>query len=210
MNTTSNPAHSQPKVFGIGLNKTGTTTLGECGKILGLCCTSCDKGLLEDVASRNDFSRIIHKVNQHDLFEDWPWPLIYKQLDQMFPGSKFILTVRSSEGKWLESLKNHSMRTHPTGHCRKLAYGFNFPHKHEKEHVRFYRKHNEGVRSYFDGRSKDFLELCWENGDGWEKLCNFLGCVHPGVPFPHANKGKDILVGKKRVLMNRLMRALDY
>jgi hypothetical protein len=126
MNTTSNPAHSQPKVFGIGLNKTGTTTLGECGKILGLCCTSCDKGLLEDVASRNDFSRIIHKVNQHDLFEDWPWPLIYKQLDQMFPGSKFILTVRSSEGKWLESLKNHSMRTHPIGHCRRLAYGSTF------------------------------------------------------------------------------------
>jgi len=206
MDTTNN----QPKVFGIGLNKTGTTTLGQCGRILGLRCTSCDRTLLEDFASRNDLSRIIHRVNHHDLFEDWPWPLIYQQLDQMFPGSKFILTVRSSEDKWLESLKSHSMRTHPIRHCRKLAYGFNFPHKHEKEHIEFYRRHNDSVRSYFDGRSKDFLELCWENGDGWEKLCNFLGYDVPEAPLPHANKGKDNLVAKRRVFMNKVLSILDY
>ena len=200
---------NQPKVFGIGLNKTGTTTLGQCGKILGLRCTSCDKRLLEDFVARDDFSRIIQKVSQYDLFEDWPWPLIYKQLDEMFPGSKFILTVRSSEEKWLESLKKHSMTTHPTKHCRKLAYGFNFPLKHEKEHIEFYRRHNDSVRSYFDSRSNDFLELCWENGDGFEKLCNFLGYAVPNVSLPHANKGADNLAKKSRLLMNRLLSTLD-
>ncbi|MHC4376201.1 MAG: hypothetical protein ACYS26_06360 [Planctomycetota bacterium] len=37
-----------PKIFGIGLNKTGTTTLGQCGRILGLRCTSFDRDLLDD------------------------------------------------------------------------------------------------------------------------------------------------------------------
>lgn len=200
----------QPKIFGIGLNKTGTTTLGQCGKILGLRCTTCDKKLLKDFVSNNDFSRILKKVNEYDLFEDWPWPLVYKQLDEMFPGSKFILTVRSSEEKWLDSLMKHSMRTHPFNHCRKLAYGFSFPHKHQQEYIEFYKKHNDTARSYFAGRSSDFLELCWEAGDGFEKLCSFLGRDVPNVPFPHANKGADIRPKKGRVFMNRILSALDY
>lgn len=206
MNTVDN----QSKIFGIGLNKTGTTTLGQCGKILGFRCTSCDKGLLEDFVIRNDFTRIKQKVSQFDLFEDWPWPLIYKDLDRMFPGSKFILTVRHSEEKWLESLKNHSMKTPPSNHCRKLAYGFNFPHKNEKDHIEFYRRHNDNVRSYFKNRSNDFIELCWENGDGFEELCSFLNCNVPDVPFPHANKGANNLVSKKRLLTNRLLSLLDF
>jgi len=194
-----------PKIFGIGLNKTGTTTLGQCGKILGFRCTSCDRDLLEDYVLRNDFTRIKQKVSRFDLFEDWPWPLIYKELDNMFPGSKFVLTVRKSENAWLESLKNHAMRTHPTRHCRKLAYGFNFPTKHEQEHIEFYRRHNDNVRAYFKNRSSDFIEICWETGDGFEKLCKFLNCDIPDTPLPHANKGIDNQVGKSRLVMNRLL-----
>lgn len=200
---------SQPKIFGIGLNKTGTTTLGQCGKFLGFRCTSCDRDLLEDFVLRSDFTRIEKKINDYDLFEDWPWPLIYKQLDQRLPGSKFILTVRKSEDAWLKSIKNHAMRTHPMKHCRKLAYGFNYPHKHEKDYIEFYRRHNDSVRSYFKNRSGDFIELCWESGDGFDKLCGFLNCNAPDVPFPHANKGADQKVGKMRVLINTLLSNLN-
>ena len=160
-----------PKIFGIGLNKTGTTTLGQCGKILGYRCTSCDRKLLEDFRLKNDFTRIINKVGHFDLLEDWPWPLIYKELDRMFPGSKFILTIRKDEKTWFNSIKKHSMKTHPIMHCRKLAYGYSFPHKYEQEHLEFYKKHNDNVRTYFVGRDRDFIEICWENGDGFEKLC---------------------------------------
>lgn len=195
----------QTKVFGIGLNKTGTTTLGQCGRMLGLRCTSCDRSLLKDYAVNNDLSGIERKANQYDLFEDWPWPLVYKQLDEMYPGSKFILTVRSSEETWLASLKSHSMRTHPTKHCRKFAYGYNFPHKHEQEHLEFYRRHNDDARSYFANRSADFLELCWERGDGLKELCDFLECPLPSDPLPHANKGTDNKVSSRRRLVNGLL-----
>ena len=200
------PPH--PKIFGIGLNKTGTTTLGKAGEILGFRCTSINQTLLKDFVLRNDFTRIKQKVSHFDLFEDFPWPLIYKELDQMYPGSKFILTVRSSEGLWFESLKKHSMRTHPMRHCRKLVYGFNYPHKHEREHIEFYRRHNDNVRSYFKNRDSDFIELCWENGDGFEELCNFVNCDIPNTPLPHANKGANVKARKSWLLMNRLFSAL--
>ena len=54
------------------------------GKILGLQCTSCNKRLLEDVVLRGDFERVKELVQKFDLFENWPWPLIYKELDELF------------------------------------------------------------------------------------------------------------------------------
>ena len=165
--------------------------------------------LLEDIIIRKDFTQIKQTVAQYELFEDWPWPLIYKELDQMFPGSKFILTVRSSEEKWLESLKKHSMKTHPTNHRRKLVYGYNYPHKNEDKYIDFYRHHNESVRSYFKNRSDDFIELCWENGDGFEELCSFLNCKVPDVSFPHANKGTKNVVSKKRLWTNKFLSIIN-
>ncbi len=201
-----NQSVSRPKIFGIGLNKTGTTTLSKCGEILGYRCTGCNKKLLRDVVLKHDFRRLQKIGSQYDLFEDWPWPLVYKELDNFFPGSKFILTTRKDEGTWLNSLKKHSMRTHPIKHCRKLAYGYNFPQKHEQEYLQFYKSHNEDVRAYFQGREGDFLEVCWENSDGWKKLCAFLGKNIPDIPFPHANKGEDQQAAKKLwPLINRFL-----
>jgi hypothetical protein len=196
------------KIFGIGLNKTGTTTLGQCGQELGFRCTTCDIGLLEDFVEKKEFKRIKNTVANFDFFEDWPWPLMYKQLDFMYPDSKFILTVRKSEKVWIESLKSHSMRTHPTLHCRSLAYGYNFPHKYEKEHVEIYRKHNNDVREYFKGRD-NFLEICWENGDDYEKLCNFLGVEVLKQPVPHANKGSQVFVNEEWFELNKKLIEMD-
>lgn len=190
------------KVFGIGLNKTGTTTLQECGKILGYKCTSCDRSLLDDVVTRGDLSAVQRVVDQHELFEDWPWPLIYKQLDQLYPGSKFILTVRQTNETWLRSLSSHALRTSPRLHCRKLAYGYNYPQGHQQEHLDFYERHNQEVRNHFKDRPNDFIELCWENGDGFPELCAFLGCDVPEAPFPHANSARSNGVKPVKLIRN--------
>jgi hypothetical protein len=193
------------KIFGIGLNKTGTKTLHECGKILGYDCYSCDKDLLEDVTLKKYFGNILTTVEKYNFFEDWPWPLIYKELDYYFPSSKFILTVRKDAFTWYESLKKHSLRTHPVNHCRKLAYGYNYPHCKKWEHVLFYLRHNEIVNRHFVGRRNDFIELCWEEGDRWDKLCNFLGKNVPNVPFPHMNKGSEVKNDENWVLINKIL-----
>jgi len=55
-------------------------------------------------------------------------------------------------------------------------------------HVKIYEEHNEAVRAYFAGREEDFLEVCWEEGDGWEEICDFLGHDVPEAEFPHRKK----------------------
>lgn len=200
---------NKTKVFGVGLNKTGTTTLAECGKILGLQCTSCNRGLLEDYVLKNNYIRIEEKIAANDFFVDWPWPLIYKMLDETYPRSKFILTVRKSDEIWFESLKRHSLRTHPKAHYRKLAYGFNYPHNHKQEHLDFYNEHNGNVREHFRNRSDDFLEICWENGDDLQKLGGFLNIDCPDIPTPNANKASGVNVNFRRVWANRLLAAFS-
>ena len=200
------------KIFGIGLNKTGTTTLDHCAQILGYKVKGWDRGLLKDFRG-GDFRRFDSVISSYDVFQDWPWPLMYKYLDKMYPGSKFILTTRVTDRAWLESLKNHSMTT-GMEHCRLLAYGYEYPHQNESSFLRQYNSHNQGVREYFSGRKNDFLELCGESGDGWKELCSFLGKKAPSLPFPHSNKAgsdnsdprilKNIQENKRRLSQLRL------
>jgi 3'(2'), 5'-bisphosphate nucleotidase len=50
-----------------------------------------------------------------------------------------------------------------------------------------YEKFVAGVLQYFRDRPADLLILDIAAGDGWEKLCAFLGRPQPDVPFPKAN-----------------------
>jgi len=97
----------KPKIFGIGNNKTGTTSLkaamGELGFIVGHQRPA--EKLMEDWAKR-DFSPIISYCKSGQFFQDVPFskPYTYVVLDHEFPGSKFILTVRGSPEQWYNSL----------------------------------------------------------------------------------------------------------
>jgi hypothetical protein len=176
------------KVFGIGLNKTGTKTLQYCFKEFGYSYKSHDLDMLTAYRDRN-WSHIFNTIDKFDSFEDWPYPLIYKELAQKYPGAKFILTTRINEDIWFESLKKHSHRTGPTEQ-RKIAYGYQMPEENEAHHKSIYTNHNKEVREFFSGNPFRFLEVCWENGDGWEKICKFLDQPVPSKPFPHENKTK--------------------
>lgn len=190
------------KIVGIGLNKTGTTTLGVCLRAFGLNHISVDAEAFELWrASRID--DLLDRVDRYDSFEDWPWPLIYDSIDERFPGSKFILTRRADAQTWYRSLCKHAHRTGPTDY-RKYIYGHEMPHEHEAEHIEVYERHLESVRSYFANRPGDLLEVCWEEGDAWDELCGFLGLDRPALPFPHANKAWD----SRALLRERAVRGV--
>lgn len=174
------------KVIGIGLNKTGTKTLGTCLTYWGLRHTTYSHQAF-DLWRKRDYASLMQWINLYDSFEDWPWPLIYRQIDQAFPGTKFILTTRKDAETWYQSLCNHALRTGPT-HFRKYIYGYAMPQENRAQHIRFYEQHNQSVREYFKDRPNDIIEICWERGDGWEQLSEFLGLPLPDIPLPHANK----------------------
>lgn len=178
------------KVFGIGLNKTGTTTLASCLIELGYRHMSARGDLLVGWFNGN-LEPLFQVCDEYDSFEDWPYPLAYKDLFYRYGDSgRYILTIRTSPDVWLRSLKNHSLQTDPIQHCRLLSYGFNYPHGFESQHIYFYERHISNVVDFFVKNNAEHLLkiLCWENGDDWKSLCSFLDKPYPKVGFPHLNK----------------------
>jgi len=174
------------KVFGIGLNKTGTKTLGECLQILGYRNKSYDLELLRSYAA-GDIDIILKVTESFDSFEDWPWPLLFKEFDRNYPDAKFILTTRDNEETWFKSLCSHAEKTGPT-EARKIVYSHYMPLENPEHHKNFYLLFNQSVCDYFSSRPFKLLTVCWERGDAWEKICTFLDRPVPEIPFPHMNK----------------------
>lgn len=193
------------KVFGVGMNKTGTTTLGECLNRLGFRHHSFDLELTRAV-DEGDLRPVFQVADEYDSFEDWPWPLIYEELDTRYPDARFILTTRKDSATWFNSLKRHADRTGPTA-FREIVYGHPMPHGHESEHVQRYEQHNANVRAYFDGRD-DLLEVCWEEQAEWEPICEFLDRPIPGSSFPHANESPGILYNTLRNMKDGIFGVL--
>lgn len=185
------------KIFGIGLNKTGTTSLGKALEMLGYHKhVKADLNLLQAWVS-NDYNVIKKSIELNEVFEDWPWPLMYEWLIEEYPEAKFILTTRSSSDKWFQSLCKHADKTGATEY-RKIVYGHAMPHDNKEHHIEFYERHNEEVRAYFSRvkKSDQLLELCWEKGDGWKQLCPFLDKEVPSIHFPTVNKSGTSLQKK--------------
>jgi hypothetical protein len=177
------------KVFGIGLQKTGTTSLGMALAQLGFRHRTFTQAMVLCVCE-GLLDPVFAFVDLFDSFDDLPWPLIYRQLDARYPESKFILTTRRDSRTWLRSMKQHALVMGPKEH-RKIAYGAAMPFGHETEYVARYERHNAEVREYFRDRPDDLLEVCWETGSGWSEVCEFLGKPIPATPFPHENRGAE-------------------
>ncbi len=168
------------------MNRTGTTTLGECLQHWGYAHASFLREEFE-LWREGEIEKLVRRARSFDSFEDWPWALVFRDLDVAFPQSKFILTRRSSPEVWFASLCRHADRTGPTSY-REAIFGTAMPHEHRAAHIEFYERHLEDVRTYFQGRPDDLLEVCWEEGDGWAELAQFLKMPDPLTPFPHANR----------------------
>ncbi|CAO3629789.1 unnamed protein product [Mucor hiemalis] len=136
---------------------------------------------------------------------DWPTVTFYKELLNRYPDAKVILTIRSADS-WYNSVKNtlhrHSLRSdkidpnHPTYRVARMINTFLFEgligdtdrfEQNEMQIKQMFIDHNEEVMKFVP---KDQL-LVLELGEGWEKLCAFLGKEVPDVPYPILNSTQD-------------------
>ena len=74
---------------------------------------------------------------------------------------------------------------------RKWIYGVGSPQGNEAIYVKRFERHNAEVVTHFRDRANDLLVMDLTKGDGWEKLCGFLGADVPDRAFPHANKAQE-------------------
>ncbi len=179
------------KLFGIGLSKTGTTSLGLALKQLGIRTIDFphDPTTLRELEQAKYDLTILKK---YDAVTDTPVVPYYPQLDALYPGSKFILTVRDKAG-WLKSIRNHwSDRwewLEVSDVQRRFAYFINTAvygtiEFHEQRFSYLYDRHVREVMDYFKDRPNDLLVLDVCAGEGWEKLCPFLGLPSREGSFP--------------------------
>lgn len=102
----------KPKIFCIGKNKTGTTSLkAAMAELQYRVGVQRDAELLIHDWAIRDFRRIVRYCRSAEFFQDVPfsYPYTFIAMDQAFKGSKFILTVRDNPEQWYNSLvKFHS------------------------------------------------------------------------------------------------------
>ena len=205
---------NKPKVFCIGQNKTGTTSVEYVLKQLGYKMGRQAKAelLIHDWAKR-DFKKIVKFCHSADAFQDIPFSndFTFEILDYAFPGSKFILTIRKSKDEWFESIKRFhtkligkdrlptadDLKAYPYRYKgwmwdnMQLKYGVDETTLYDyKIYTRQYERYNQTVMDYFRYRKDDLLVLNLSDSEAMKNLYEFLGFKYDGSVMPHLNQSK--------------------
>jgi hypothetical protein len=162
------------KIFGIGLTRTGTTSLTEALKILGYSAVHCPMSYEE--------------IEDHDASTDTAVAARFEFLDLLYPNSKFILTIRDLDS-WIDSAASLTRSANDPIwqlETRSKLWG-SFVFDREK-FIEGYHKHHSKVLHHFRNRPNDFLILDLIATEKFEKICSFLDKPTPSADYPHLNK----------------------
>ena len=140
-----------PKIFGIGLSKSGSHSLSAFLNSLGFWCVHNPN---TNLMSKGNF---VSALGSRIAAVDTSVSAYFKQLDKAFPHSAFILTCRKDEDAWEKSCVNHfsdSSRKKIEGkqNVRKILFG-------NRTFKESFRHHHSTVLEYFGTKSKRLLVI---------------------------------------------------
>ena len=181
---------------------------------LGLKAMHYDRVRLNDVLDGSNPKPDFHRYDDVDAVTDIPSAYFYRELLEAYPEAKAILTVRDVDD-WWKSIERHvnvhfpykppkmfgydsrrrALGSSPLSdpgadnHFKMLllnaVYGstiaMEYPYKKK------YLDHNGSVVQ--EVPPERLLVMDITAGDGWEKLCSFVGMPVPEGPFPHEHHG---------------------
>jgi len=184
------------KVFCIGRNKTGTTSMEGWMSNAGLKVCPQPKGedLLREWAN-GSYKPFEVLSTTFDGFQDICWNLdgVPQAMYKMHPDAFFILTMRENADVWYRSLIRYMNNTKPkkmAGYSReerhKLIYGCSI--LDEKQTKKHYNDYNRKMIDFFESNNANFMQLTIPSSNISERLADFTGLKV--VRFPHANKSK--------------------
>lgn len=195
------PDALKPKVFVLGLSKTGTTSIGDALERLGyrrLGWRDIRSRHLVHTWANGEYAPLVELTRYYDAFEDLPWPFMYKEMADLYPEAKFVLSLRKDEETWLRSMSVHVGRGRWIPHT--YFYGADTFPGNEDIIRNSYRNHSQSVRHHFADKSDRFMELNIDDGDiNWDVLCQVALCPDgkvPAVSFPKANTAASWDMGR--------------
>jgi hypothetical protein len=181
------------KVFGIGLSRTGTTSLHLALILLGIPAVHYPVVAGGRWLS-GDFSA--QEIDPFDAYTDVPTGVFFRELHKTHPKAKFVYT-RRNKGKWLKSCERH-FRGRPSSSlsayakCVRLAtYGIlNFE---ENRFANVFDAHEHQIYEYFSAYPDQFLTIDLDTGPNMNALAQFLGASTsmegwPRISTPHIGK----------------------
>ena len=188
----SNATSSHPLLLGVGHGKTATKSLNKALTMIGLRTAhfygAGIYGLLRDNVAEvggHPFALSVGDARHVDAVLDTPVVDFYHELLLAYPNARVILTVRDARS-WLRSQQKFYARF--ARGCRRwlapwrrgsnLVYGTECPSPEQA--LKRYLTHNRNV---VDAVPPDrLLVMDIAAGDGWNKLCPFLGLERHACP----------------------------
>jgi hypothetical protein len=191
------PDLGAPKVFGIGLSKTGTSSLGQALDRLGFLQAHFYNTFSMNILSDDDFALF-------DAATDTPVSTRFETLYHLYPNARFVLTERPYDS-WERSLRGHFEKWFGSSSFPDLAArlvsgesglrrdGFALVHGSlyysHPDPKAAYEAHRSRVEGFFaDKPANKLLRHNVFAGDGWPELCGFLGLPTPAAPYPWVNR----------------------
>ncbi len=201
------------KFLGVGLSKTGTTSLHHALTMIGLKCIHYDRIRLNDILEGTTTHPNFRRYDDVDAVTDLPSAFFYRELLDAYPKCQAILTTRDVD-EWWRSVEVHMNRRYRLGgrspkrlvsravrSLLRRGRGLN-DHDRFRARVRscvygstvaeefLYKKkfleHNARVQAEIPGDRLLVMDIT--AGDGWETLCPFLNVDISPEPFPHEHK----------------------
>ena len=191
------------RVFAIGMNKTGTSSLHDAFGVLGLrslhFAPEYQHPPRGGAPSGHFWTTIAERIEagDRDPLGEWgtfqaysdvgPLTERFEYVYQCYPGSSFIYTDRDDED-WLQSREAHVRRNQEAR--RAGRYRGDWLTVDREAWLAEKHDHLKRVRNWFsvEGRERDLLEFNVFRGDGYPELCGFLGLPLPDEPYPWRNR----------------------
>ena len=179
------------KIIGVGLPKTGTTSLGDACETLSFSRLRWNPeihGQMTIKSHEGNYTLMRNQIDRVDVVEDLPFCCHYRWIAENYPCARFVLTKRSSPDVWLRSLANH-LNEIPRWVGVYLTFGCYEVAGNKERLLKLYNDHNAGVVHYFAEIKRPLLVLTMGEENNLERLAEFVGVDAPeNVLFPNSNK----------------------
>ncbi|KAA3657063.1 MAG: sulfotransferase family protein [Chloroflexi bacterium] len=199
------------KVIGAGYGRTGTLSLQLALEQLGFDPCYHMQTVIKrprhlqawDKIGQGEPADWLNLLQDYQAAVDFPISLYWRELMDVYPNAKFVLTVRDADS-WYDSTVETIYQTitlkwlpnvlPPLKLFIRMVNdiiwdgAFNGRFLHRPHAIQKFEQHNADVQQTIPPERL----LVFNVKEGWEPLCNFLQAPIPNTPFPHANSRRQI------------------